>query len=79
MRIIEERSIGDVKVSIFSWNNKYIIKYELGPFEQTYKVHESNIVEEASLNSFFEEEFLTFVREKFKEMGYFFLNHLEKI
>jgi len=79
MRVIDEKSIGDLRVTIFSWNNKYIFKYELGPFEQTYKVSESDILDEKSLNSFLEKEFTDFVLEKFKEMGHYFLNHLEKI
>jgi hypothetical protein len=79
MRIVLEKMIDDVRISIFSWNNKYILKYEKGPFEQTYKVQESDILEESSLNSFLEEDFLGFVKTKFEEMGGFLLNHLEKI
>jgi hypothetical protein len=79
MRVVSEKMVGDLRISIFAWNNKYILKYELGPFEQTYKVSESDIIDEDSLNSFLEGEFVEFVDKKFKEMGQFFVNHLEKI
>lgn len=38
MKIINESMLGDVKITIYEWNNKYLVKYEAGLFEQTYKV-----------------------------------------
>ena len=38
MRVVKEVTLGEIRVSIFSWNSKYIFKYELGPMEQTFKV-----------------------------------------
>ena len=31
------------KIQIFNYNSKYIVKIELGDFEQTYKIRETNI------------------------------------
>lgn len=69
MRVVKEVTKGDIRVSIFSWNSKYIFKYELGPMEQTFKVSETEILEESELDGFLEGEFLEEVKQRFKEMG----------
>ena len=69
MRVVKEVTLGEIRVSIFSWNSKYIFKYELGPMEQTFKVSETDILEEAELDGFLEGEFLEEVNQRFKEMG----------
>jgi hypothetical protein len=69
MRVVKEVTLGEIRVSIFSWNSKYIFKYELGPMEQTFKVSETDILEESELAGFLEGDFLEEVQERFKEMG----------
>ena len=69
MRVVKEATRGEIRVSIFSWNSKYIFKYELGPMEQTFKVSETDILEESELESFLEGEFLEEVKQRFEEMG----------
>ena len=69
MRVVKEVTRGEIRISIFSWNSKYIFKYELGPMEQTFKVSETDILEEAELEDFLEGEFLEEVNHRFKEMG----------
>ena len=69
MRVVKEVTRGEIRVSIFSWNSKYIFKYELGPMEQTFKVSETDILEESELESFLDGEFLEEVKHRFEEMG----------
>jgi hypothetical protein len=69
MRVVKEVTLGEVRVSIFSWNSKYIFKYELGPMEQTFKVSETDILEESELDGFLEGDFLEEVQLRFQEMG----------
>lgn len=69
MRVVKEVTRGEVRVSIFSWNSKYIFKYELGPMEQTFKVSETDILEEAELEGFLEGDFLEEIKQRFEEMG----------
>ena len=69
MRVVKEETRGEIRVSIFSWNSKYIFKYELGPMEQTFKVSETDILEESELESFLDGEFLEEVKQRFEEMG----------
>jgi hypothetical protein len=76
MRVVKEVTLGEIRVSIFSWNSKYIFKYELGPMEQTFKVSETDILEESELAGFLEGDFLEEVQERFKEMGESLLRRL---
>ena len=76
MRVVKEVTLGEIRVSIFSWNSKYIFKYELGPMEQTFKVSETDILEESELDGFLEGEFLEEVNQRFKEMGESLLRRL---
>ena len=76
MRVVKEVTLGEIRVSIFSWNSKYIFKYELGPMEQTFKVSETEILEESELEGFLEGEFLEEVNQRFKEMGASLLREL---
>ncbi len=69
MRVVKEVTRGDIRVSVLSWNSKYIFKYELGPMEQTFKVSETDILEEAELEGFLEGEFLEEVSQRFNEMS----------
>jgi len=77
MRVVKEVTLGEIRVSIFSWNSKYIFKYELGPMEQTFKVSETDILEESELEGFLEGEFLEEVQLRFQEMGESLLRKLE--
>ena len=76
MRVVKEVTLGEIRVSIFSWNSKYIFKYELGPMEQTFKVSETDILEESELAGFLEGEFLEEVNQRFQEMGESLLRRL---
>jgi len=59
MRTVAEIPHHTFKVSIFSYNAKYIVKIELGQFEQVYKVAEMDVnglddVKSMLTNSFYE-------------------------
>lgn len=69
MRVVKEFVQEEIRVSVFSWNNKYILKYELGPMEQTFKISELDILEESDLESFWNGEFFEKVKLRFQEMG----------
>ncbi|MCE2708976.1 MAG: hypothetical protein ACK5B5_00015 [Bacteroidota bacterium] len=77
MRVVRELVKEGIRVSIFSWNSKYILKFELGPMEQTFKLGETDILEETELNGFLEGEFFEKVQARFKEMGDSLLGKLE--
>ncbi|GGF37801.1 hypothetical protein [Echinicola rosea] len=79
MRVVKEFTKNDIRISIFSWNGKYLIKYEQGMIEQTYKVSEMDILEEQDLEAFFDEAFLDEVNKRFEEMHQSLRNQIENI
>ena len=69
MRVIAELPHPDCKISIFSMNMKYIIKFEQGTLEQTYKLAEMDILN--GIDGVFEildEAFITAVVARFASM-----------
>lgn len=68
MRVVKELLLPDLKITIFSWNNKYLIKLEQGPLEQTFKVPETEITAEGDLEAMLSEQFLANARLRFKSM-----------
>ncbi|MDF2158076.1 hypothetical protein [Algoriphagus sp. CAU 1675] len=79
MRVVSELVREEVRISIFSWNNKYILKFELGPMEQTFKLNELDILEEGDLEQFLEGEFFENVKKRFEEMGISLRRQLENL
>ena len=77
MRVVKELIREEIRVSIFSWNNKYIIKYELGPMEQTFKLSEMDVLYESELDAYMEGDFFEEVKVRFEEMGNSFRRQLE--
>ncbi len=77
MRVIKEFVREEIRISIFSWNNKYILKFELGPMEQTFKLNEADVTDEMDLDSFWSGHFFEEVKVRFDEMGKSFLKQLQ--
>lgn len=68
MRIVKEVPLPDLKVTIFNWNNKYLVKLEQGLLEQTFKIPETEISSEQDLEALLTDEFLNKARQRFREM-----------
>jgi hypothetical protein len=69
MRAIAELPRPDCKITIFSMNMKFLVKFEKGTLEQTYKLSEIDMTD--GVNSVFEildEEFIATVVKRFDEM-----------
>lgn len=79
MRVVKEFTKEQVRISVFSWNNKYLVKFEFGPMEQTFKIPETDILQESDLEGFYAGDFFTAVIQRFKEMGQSFQKQLENI
>ncbi len=79
MRVVKEFIQEEIRISVFSWNNKYILKFELGPMEQTFKVSEMDVLEESDLDSFWSGEFFDQVKIRFTEMGNSFRAQVENL
>jgi hypothetical protein len=70
MRTILELPQPDFKVTVFAWNNKYIIKLEKGNFEQTYKISELDVTGDEDIKLLVQDEaFVQAAKQRFIEMN----------
>ena len=69
MRLVREISHPDYKITIFSWNNRYLIKLEQGLLEQTYKIPELDLTSDEDLLTVIDAEFLHQAALRFQDMG----------
>lgn len=79
MRTIAELPHPECKITIFGMNQKYIIKFEQGNLEQTYKIAEADIL--GGVNGVFEildETFINEVLLSFKKMRTDFIDTYNK-
>lgn len=79
MRIVREFVKEGVRISVFSWNNKFLIKFETGMIEQTFKVNELDISSENDIDFFFEGEFWEGIKKRSDEMHQMLRNQLENM
>jgi len=70
MRVIAELPHPDCKITLFNMNQKYIIKFEQGTLEQSYKLSELDLTGGGANEIFqlLDEEFIASVVERFKSM-----------
>ena len=69
MRVLTEIPHPAVKITVFAWNGKYIIKLEKGSFEQTFKISELDILDEADIPKLLDETFIASALQRFGEMN----------
>lgn len=68
MRVVAEIPHPHLKITIFQWNGKYVIKIEIGQFEQSYKLNELDVEGLESVKAMINDDFLETVMERFLEM-----------
>jgi hypothetical protein len=69
MRVVGEIPHPLCKITILSWNNRYLIKIESGMFEQTFKINQFDIFQETDLNKLLDETFIKDCLSRFEEMN----------
>lgn len=70
MRMLQQFTKDGILVSILKSNEKYILKLEIGPFEQVYKFLESDAIQdEKSVANLLTTEFIGKVFEVFDNMN----------
>lgn len=69
MRVVGEIPNEECKITIFAWNNRYIIKLEQGLLEQTFKVNEYDILSDDELYNIIDSRFIQDAIERFKAMN----------
>lgn len=80
MRIVFEIPGEQVKTTVFNWNQKYLIKFEMAMYEQTYKVSEFDVTGDEDIRKLIEDEtFKAQYMERFRQMHVELHSALEKI
>jgi hypothetical protein len=69
MKFIKEIPNNFCKTSLFAWNNKFILKFEAGMYEQTYKVNEYDVSGEDEIEEMLGDTFMEKIVLRFKSMA----------
>ncbi len=68
MRVVGQIPHPDCKITIFHWNNRYLLKLEAELLEQTFKINEYDITSEEDLKKILSEDFIYKAMERFQDM-----------
>lgn len=68
MRIIDSIPHPQLRISIFSMNDKYLVKFEAGPYEQTYKFEHDSVLGLEDLKSRVDDNLLEQIASIFRQM-----------
>lgn len=68
MRFIKEIPNDFCKTTLFAFNNKYIIKFEAGMYEQIYKIEEMEVSGEEEVEEMLGDSFYKKVLTRFEAM-----------
>ena len=69
MRVVKEIINANCRITIFNWNNKYLIKLETPMMEQTYKIDQYDVASEAEVIQMLDEQFIDKAMKRFEEMA----------
>ncbi len=72
MRVVAEIPHAAVKITVFAWNGKYLIKLERGPYEQTYKISEMEVAGDAAMKQLLDDTFINEAGNCFRNRILFF-------
>ncbi len=78
MRVVADIPHPDLKITLLSWNGKYLIKFEKGDFEQTYKVSEMNVSSDDAVKALIDEDFTEAVLNRFNDMRDAFVSTMRR-
>lgn len=67
------------KITLYAWNNRFIIKFEQGLLEQTYKVNEFDVMQESDIEKILDQAFMQAVLERFEGMSQSLAEALHRI
>ncbi len=68
MRTIAEIHHPKCRISIFLWNQKYLVKFEQDGLEQTFKISQFDVMSEDRLKEMINEEFIESALKRFDSM-----------
>jgi len=68
MRIIDSIPHPSISISIFNMNDKFIVKFEAGPMEQSFKFQTEQVKSVENLKKMINADFIETVRMRFNDM-----------
>lgn len=68
MRLIEQITHPACRIAIMSYNDKWIIEFEAGPYKQTYKVKHEDVTGLDEVKSYLTPSFIDTVLDRFRAM-----------
>jgi hypothetical protein len=68
LRLITSIPHPQMRITVYLWNGKYLVKCEAGPYEQSYKFDETLIEQQSEVEKLLTDDFLNSVVERFKVM-----------
>lgn len=68
MRVLVHIPHPKFKVTLFDWNEKYVVKIEAGPMEQTYKFGHEEVKNTEALKNLLDDVFYQEVYDRFTAM-----------
>lgn len=69
MRVVGEINHPQCKITLYAWNNRYLIKLENGLLEQTFKINQYDITDEKALPAILDEPFIRECLTRFDAMA----------
>jgi hypothetical protein len=79
MRIIGEIPHAQCKVTLYHWNNRYLIKLEKNGLEQTFKVDQFELTSDKDLQTLVDGSFLEKAMYRFEDMEQTMAEALQKL
>ncbi|MCU0444892.1 MAG: hypothetical protein MUE85_08225 [Microscillaceae bacterium] len=70
MKVLKQISHPHLGITLYWWNQKYILKFEKDDLEQTYKIREMDISGEGEVLELIDnEEFIQKINHRFRQMA----------
>lgn len=79
MRVIKEITKPNYRITVFNWNGKYLIKFEQGDLEQTFKISEFDVADEDDIYALLTDDFNNEVIKNFRSMNDILNKHFEPL
>jgi len=79
MRVVGEIPHPDCKITLFAWNNRYLVKLEQGYLEQTFKIDQFDVTSDADLLTIVDTEFIDKALNRFAEMAQSWTTAIQKV
>jgi hypothetical protein len=79
MRIVGEIPHPECRITLLSWNNRYLIKVEQGLMEQTFKINQFDLSSEGELLTLLDDEFISECLRRFNDMNQSLVSAMQRL